>query len=133
MNLLDVGGREEFFIWKMDKLSPEERIKLMSKIKGKNTKPEMIVRSFLWKKGFRYRLHRRDLPGCPDLVFFKMRKAIFVNGCFWHGYHCKEKYLPKTRVDFWMNKIEKIKSSDKSNYSILKNLGWLFLQFGSVI
>lgn len=99
---------------------------LMSKIRGKDTKPEMVVRRIVWKAGFRYRLHIRNLPGTPDLVFSSKRKVIFVNGCFWHGHVCRKgtSKLPKTNTEFWSQKINKNKKRDKSNRRKLKKLGW---------
>lgn len=96
---------------------------MMSKIKNKNTKPELIVRKILWKLGFRYRLHRKDLPGKPDIVIGKFKKAIFINGCFWHRHdNCKYAYMPKSRKTFWENKFKDNLQRDlkvKSEY--LKN------------
>jgi len=79
----------------------------MSQIKGKNTKPEMLVRRFLFSKGFRYRLHVKDLPGKPDLVLPKYKTVIFINGCFWHGHEgCRYFVIPKTRTEWWLHKIK---------------------------
>ena len=92
----------------MDKLTKEQRHRCMSAIKGKNTKPELVVRKFLFCRGFRYRLNHPWLPGHPDLVLRKYRTVIFVNGCFWHGHEgCKYYVLPKTNVEFWQNKIKR--------------------------
>lgn len=89
-----------------DTVTPEQRSKIMSRIKGKNTKPEILVRSVCHELGLRYRLHRRDLPGKPDLVFPKHRLCIFVHGCFWHRHlGCKYAYTPKSRQDFWLPKL----------------------------
>ena len=99
----------------MDKLTQEQRHRCMSSIKGKNTKPEMVVRKFLFSRGFRYRLNHPRLPGHPDLVLRKYRTVIFVNGCFWHGHeNCKYFRLPKTNIDFWSNKIKRNKERDKN-------------------
>lgn len=100
------------------------RSRMMSKIKGKNTKPEKIVRSVLHASGFRFRLHRRDLPGKPDIVLSKHRAAIYVNGCFWHGHDCSLFKWPKTRKDFWKHKITATMLRDKRNYEELINLRW---------
>ena len=89
-----------------DRLTKEQRHKNMSAIRGKNTKPEIIVRKYLFSKGFRYRLNHARLPGHPDIVLRKYRTVIFVNGCFWHGHSgCKYFVLPKTNTEFWENKI----------------------------
>lgn len=105
--------------------SKETRSYNMSRIKGKNTKPEILVRKYLFSKGLRYRLHVSDLPGKPDLVLRKYRTVIFVNGCFWHKHEgCKYSTVPKTRTEWWMNKINRTVSNDKLNYQKLKSLGW---------
>lgn len=97
----------------------------MSQIKGKNTKPEMLVRKFLFSKGFRYRLHVKDLPGKPDVVLPKYKTAIFINGCFWHGHeNCKYFVVPKTRTDWWLNKIYGNKQKDGENFIQLSKIGW---------
>ena len=109
----------------MDKLTQEQRHRCMSSIKGKNTKPEMVVRKFLFSRGFRYRLNHPRLPGHPDLVLRKYRTVIFVNGCFWHGHeNCKYFRLPKTNIDFWSNKIERNKERDKKEQCQLATMGW---------
>ena len=91
----------------MDKLSPEKRSENMRRIRSKGMKPELLVRSIAHRMGYRFRLHARDLPGRPDLVFRSRRKIIFVNGCFWHGHSCKEgRRVPKSNVDYWMQKID---------------------------
>ena len=97
----------------------------MSRIKGKNTKPEIIVRKFLFSKGFRYRLHAKDLPGKPDIVLPKYKTVIFVNGCFWHGHeNCRYFVIPKTRADWWLKKIYGNKQKDSENFLQLTQLGW---------
>lgn len=97
----------------------------MSKIKGKNTKPEMLVRKFLHANGFRYRLHVKDLPGKPDIVLSKYKTAIFVHGCFWHGHdHCKYYVVPKTKTEWWLNKINGNIANDVKGIKILKKEGW---------
>lgn len=109
----------------MDKLTQEQRHRCMSSIKGKNTKPEMVVRKFLFSRGFRYRLNHPRLPGHPDLVLRKYRTVIFVNGCFWHGHeNCKYFRLPKTIIDFWSNKIKRNKERDKKEQCQLAAMGW---------
>ena len=97
----------------------------MSMIKGKNTKPEIIVRKFLFKKGFRFRLNYTKLPGKPDIVLPKYKTVIFINGCFWHGHEgCKYYVVPKTRTEWWLNKINKTKERDRNNYELLSKTGW---------
>ena len=97
----------------------------MSQIKGKNTKPEMLVRKFLFSKGFRYKLHDKNLPGKPDIVLPKYKAVIFVHGCFWHGHdNCKYFVLPKTRTDWWQQKINRNRQSDFDNFIKLTKDGW---------
>ncbi len=105
--------------------SPEVRSYNMSRIKGKNTKPEMLVRKFLHANGFRYGLHNKKLPGKPDLVLRKYKTAIFVHGCFWHGHDgCKYYVVPKTNTDWWLAKINRNKELDKQHSYELKSKGW---------
>jgi DNA mismatch endonuclease (patch repair protein) len=97
----------------------------MSQIKGKNTKPEMLVRKFLFSKGFRFRLHVKNLPGKPDIVLPKYKTIIFINGCFWHGHEkCKYFVIPKTRTEWWLNKINGNKQKDDENFLQLSQMGW---------
>lgn len=96
----------------------------MSMIKSKDTKPEIMVRKYLFSKGFRYRVNVKALPGTPDILLPKYRTAIFVNGCFWHGHDCPEFRPPKTRVDYWMNKINRNKERDAEVREQLRKLGW---------
>ena len=97
----------------------------MSMIKGKNTKPEIMVRKFLFQNGFRYRLNYSKLPGKPDIVLPKYKPVIFVNGCFWHGHEgCKYFTIPKTRTEWWQEKIEKTIQNDRIKQQELINLGW---------
>lgn len=97
----------------------------MSQIKGKNTKPEMLVRKFLFSKGFRYLLHVKNLPGKPDIVLPKYKTVIFVHGCFWHGHEgCKYFVVPKTRTEWWLNKINTNKANDQKAIVLLKKAGW---------
>ena len=97
----------------------------MSRIRSKNTKPEIIVRKFLFSQGFRYRLHDKKLPGKPDIVLPKYKTIIFVNGCFWHGHkNCKYFVLPKTRSEWWENKIKSNQLRDINNKRKIKNIGW---------
>lgn len=110
-----------------DIYSPEKRSDIMSKVCSKNSKPERIVRSLVHKMGYRFRLHRKDLPGTPDLVFPKYKKVIFVNGCFWHSHGCKKSKLPESNSEFWKEKIGKNVERDKMNYAELKKSGWAYL------
>ncbi len=97
----------------------------MSRIRSKDTKPEMTVRKFLFGIGYRYRLHDKKLPGKPDLVLPKYKTVIFVHGCFWHGHEgCKYYVVPKTRTEWWLNKINRNKELDMSNIKELKMKGW---------
>ncbi len=97
----------------------------MSQIKSKNTLPELLVRKFLFKNGFRYRLHVKKLAGKPDIVLPKLRTVVFVHGCFWHGHdNCKYFVVPKTRTDWWLQKIERNKQLDLENLIKLKENGW---------
>jgi DNA mismatch endonuclease (patch repair protein) len=109
----------------MDRLTPEERSRHMKKIKGKDTKPEMIVRKFLHANGFRFRLHDKSLPGRPDIKLSKYKTAIFIHGCFWHGHQdCHIYQMPKTRIEFWKNKIDNNIVRDKRNLEALEQAGW---------
>jgi DNA mismatch endonuclease (patch repair protein) len=101
----------------------------MSQIKGKNTKPEILVRKFLHSKGFRFRLHDKKLPGKPDIVLPKYKTVIFVHGCFWHGHKgCKYFVVPKTRTLWWLNKIQGNVENDKKKEKSLKKAGWKVLK-----
>ena len=111
----------------VDVVSPEVRSRLMAGIRGKNTKPEMIVRRLLHVMGYRYRLHAQDLPGRPDVVFRRRRAVIFVHGCFWHRHsdsECKLSRLPKTRLDFWLPKLDSNQKRDEANREALQKMGW---------
>jgi len=108
----------------VDIVSPEHRSRMMSGIRGKNTKPELVVRKELFRRGFRYQLHRKDLPGKPDLVFPKYNAVIFVNGCFWHGHDCKLFKWPKSNPEFWREKINSNKERDARNTTQLRDGGW---------
>lgn len=108
-----------------DILSPEQRRRCMQSIRGKDTKPEIKVRKLCHALGYRFRLHRRDLPGSPDLVFPRLRLCLFVHGCFWHRHSgCKFAYEPKSRVEFWQNKFEGNVERDSRAESDLRQLGW---------
>lgn len=112
----------------MDIWSKEKRSEVMSKIRGKNTKPEMIVRSQLFMQGFRFRVHQKNLPGKPDIVLPKYKTVIFVHGCFWH-YHkdCKEGRVPPTNTSFWRLKLDKNVQRDEEHRLQLEKLGWQVL------
>lgn len=108
-----------------DIVSTETRSMMMSGIKGKNTKPEMLVRSMLHKMGFRFRLHRKDLPGKPDIVLPRYRTVIFVHGCFWHRHdNCKFAYEPKSRRDFWETKFKANVQRHFTVENLLVEMGW---------
>lgn len=108
-----------------DSLSAERRSWNMSRIKGKNTKIELAVRRYLFNRGYRYRLHVRNLPGKPDIVLKKYKTAIFVHGCFWHRHSgCKDATTPKTRTDFWEKKFQVNTRNDKINTELLEQMGW---------
>ncbi len=108
-----------------DKLTRQQRHNNMAAIKGRDTRPEWIVRRFLFSRGFRYRLCHPRLPGHPDIVMRKYRTCIFVNGCFWHGHvGCPYFRMPKTNVDFWHAKIERNRLRDKTDQIALANMGW---------
>ena len=101
----------------------------MSRIRSKDTKPEMLVRRFLHSQGFRYRLHVKDLPGKPDIVLPKYKTVIFIHGCFWHGHEgCKYYVVPKTRTEWWLDKIHKNNLNDSKAEEELKLLGWRIIK-----
>lgn len=110
-----------------DTLDPNARSERMSRIRGKDSKPELAVRKLIHGMGFRYRLHRKELPGTPDLVFGPRKKVIFVHGCFWHRHSdssCKLARLPKSHLSFWAPKLERNAKRDIENYMRLSKLGW---------
>lgn len=111
----------------MDVLTPNQRSHCMSRISGKNTKPEMLVRKALFALGFRYRLHRKDLPGTPDLVFPSRKAIILVHGCFWHGHGCDLFVVPQTNRDFWIRKIQGNVTRDHKAVQRLRKMGWRVL------
>ncbi|MDZ4753491.1 MAG: very short patch repair endonuclease [Phycisphaerae bacterium] len=109
-------------------MTPEQRSRCMSRIRSKNTTPELLVRSLVHRMGFRFRLHRRDLPGTPDLVFVGAQKVIFVHGCFWHQHPgCRHATQPATRADFWEAKFERNRARDRRACEALAALGWTTL------
>ena len=122
-----------------DKMTPEQRHYCMSRIHGKATKPELKVRQWLWRHGYRYRLNVKSVPGKPDIVMRRYRTAIFVNGCFWHGHHVETRLIasllqditnsscckiPQTNREFWVNKIKRNQERDQKNYQVLHDNGW---------
>ncbi len=112
-----------------DVLTPEQRHKCMSRIRSKNTKPEIMVRRYLFSRGFRFRINVKKLPGTPDIVLRKYRTVIFVNGCFWHGHEgCRYFVLPKSNVEFWINKIERNRLRDLKERIQLRHMGWHVIQ-----
>jgi DNA mismatch endonuclease (patch repair protein) len=115
--------------WRLvDTVSPAYRSEIMSRVRGKDTKPEMLVRRMVHGAGYRYRLHVRNLPGKPDLVFPARRKVVFINGCFWHRHRdCLLARLPKSRTEFWTEKLERNRARDERNVTALRELGWRVL------
>lgn len=112
----------------MDTLTPAERSARMALVRAKDTKPELLVRRLVHGMGYRYRLHRRDLPGTPDLVFPGRGKVIFIHGCFWHRHaDCALARLPKSRSDFWLPKLTANAERDARNVRALRRLGWSVL------
>ena len=113
-----------------DTLSKHQRSERMSRIRGKDTKPELLVRRLVHSMGYRYRLHRRNLPGTPDLVFPGRKKVIYVHGCFWHRHpdpNCSLARMPKSRLEFWRPKLEGNRRRDIDNHGRLTELGWHFM------
>ncbi|MBJ5867696.1 DNA mismatch endonuclease Vsr [Salmonella enterica subsp. enterica serovar Derby] len=109
----------------MDTVTPAKRSFVMPRVKGKDTKPELIVRHLVYHAGFRYRLCDPRLPGKPDLVFWGKRKAIFVHDCFWHGHKgCRRNRMPKSNQEYWFAKLERNKSRDSMSLSKLHEMGW---------
>lgn len=111
-----------------DVVSSEKRSQMMSGIRSKDTRPEMIVRRALHARGFRYRLHVKDLPGKPDLVFPRYRRVVMVHGCFWHGHNCHLFKVPSTRTEFWLAKIGRNRERDAEVRQALAGLGWRVLE-----
>lgn len=110
----------------IDRVDKETRSRIMSSVHSENTAPEKAVRSLLHRMGYRFRLHRRDLPGTPDIVFPGRRAAIFVHGCFWHGHGCNIGKLPKSRVEYWHAKIVVNQERDRRKQAALGACGWRF-------
>lgn len=112
-----------------DVMTPKQRSRCMAAVKGKDTKPEMIVRKYLFSRGMRFRVQVRKLPGTPDIVLPKYKTAIFVNGCFWHGHEgCKYFRLPKSNIEFWKEKIERNIERDRESMQALLDLGWKIIR-----
>lgn len=112
----------------MDTLTPHERSRLMGRIHSKNTKPEIAIRSMLHRMGYRFRLHRKDLPGKPDIVLPRHRKIILIQGCFWHGHNCRLASKPKSNKAYWGPKILANQARDARNLEALADLGWSVLE-----
>lgn len=112
----------------MDTISKDSRSALMSRIRSKNTKPELAVRSILHRLGFRFRLYRKDLPGHPDIVLPKYRKIILVQGCFWHGHSCRLASRPKSNQEYWSRKIASNQERDRHSRAELEAAGWSVLE-----
>ena len=111
----------------MDKLTPDQRSKLMSSIRSKDMIPEIIVRQLLHKMGYRFRLHVQSMPGKPDVVLSKHRKIVFVHGSSWHQHNnksCKKSHLPKSNIEYWIPKLKRNAERDKKHFKELKKLGW---------
>lgn len=111
----------------MDNLSRENRSKIMASIKAKDTMPEMVIRKALHKRGFRYRLHDKGLPGKPDIVLPRYKAIVEINGCFWHGHNCYLFKLPSTRQNFWRSKISRNRERESINHKLLESAGWRVL------
>jgi DNA mismatch endonuclease (patch repair protein) len=111
----------------VDHLTSEERSALMARIRGSNTAPERKVRQLVWGIGYRYRLNVRSLPGSPDLVFPRLKLALFVHGCFWHYHKCPRFSMPKSRVDFWEKKLQRNQTRDAAAITSLRKAGWRVL------
>jgi DNA mismatch endonuclease (patch repair protein) len=112
----------------MDTITKSERSQLMSRIRSKDTRPELAVRSILHRSGYRYRLHRKDLPGRPDIVLPRHRKIILVHGCFWHGHTCTLASKPKSNESYWSPKIQMNRERDSRNVQALVSMGWQVLE-----
>jgi DNA mismatch endonuclease (patch repair protein) len=112
----------------MDKISPQHRSANMRRIRSKDTSPELVLRRLIHGLGYRFRLHRKGLPGRPDLVFAKRRKIVFVHGCFWHQHpDCREGRIPGSRLDYWVPKLKKNQIRDAANRALLEEQGWKVL------
>ncbi len=112
----------------MDTITSTERSTLMSRIRSKDTRPEMAVRSLLHRMGFRFRIHRKDLPGRPDIVLPRHRKIVLIQGCFWHGHTCRLASKPKSNESYWSAKLETNRARDARNLAALIGQGWIVLE-----
>ena len=122
---IGVGAKNYYRLTKMvDRVSAKRRSAIMARVKTKNTGPELAVRRLLHGFGYRFRLHRSDLPGSPDLAFPGRKKVVFVHGCFWHGHNCRWGRLPKSKLRYWAPKIESNRARDRANASALRRSGW---------
>lgn len=128
LELVKLRRRNLIYATMVDNRTVESRSRLMSRIGSKHTKPELAVLSLLHRLGYRFRLHRKDLPGKPDSAFIARKKAIFVHGCFWHGHDCNIGKLPKSNVGFWSAKIERNRERDRRKISELEQIGWTALE-----
>jgi len=108
----------------MDMVTPSRRSEIMACIKSKDTKPERLVRSLLHRMGYRFRLHRPDLPGKPDIVLPRFQAVIFVHGCFWHGHNCKDGRRPKSNTEYWNEKLDRNVDRHRRNMRLLRRAGW---------
>jgi DNA mismatch endonuclease, patch repair protein len=109
----------------MDRLTPQTRSRIMSRVRGKNTLPELVVRKIAYSLGFRFRLHQKNLPGSPDIVFPKRRTAIFIHGCFWHRHPgCNRASVPQSHTDFWQLKLGRNVERDQAAITALEEMGW---------
>ena len=111
----------------MDSVSPQARSRMMAAVRGRDTTPEMVVRSMLHRLGLRFRLHDRSLPGTPDIVLAKHATVVLVHGCFWHGHACARGKAPSSRVEFWNTKLQKNRARDRRQVRALRSLGWRVL------
>ena len=112
-----------FAVKMADRMTPEQRHRCMSRIRARDTKPELVVRRWLWHQGYRYRLYVKSLPGRPDIVMKRWRTVIFVHGCFWHGHECNKR-SPETNAAFWQEKIARNRTRDARNQALLQAAGW---------
>lgn len=104
-----------------------DRSENMRRIRSKDMRPELAVRSLVHKMGYRYRLHRKDLPGTPDMVFASRRKVIFIHGCYWHGHNCKKGHIPESNLEYWTPKLKRNRARDQKNAKALETAGWQVL------
>jgi DNA mismatch endonuclease (patch repair protein) len=124
LSFVERVAERDFRALMTDKVDADTRSRIMSRIRSKDTTPEMVVREGLFARGFRYRLHRHDLPGRPDLIFPRYRAVIMVHGCFWHGHGCKLAHKPLSNTDYWDSKIERNRRNGARARIELENIGW---------